>query len=103
MDLGAIEAGGTKFICGAGTGPADLATVEFPTTSPEETVERALQFFREHAAPRIGIGSFGPVDLNPGSPTHGYITMTPKMAWRNFDLTGAIRRERALKLLSIPT
>lgn len=90
--LGGIEAGGTKFICGTGSGPDDLETTEFPTTSPEETVERALDFFRGRSVRRIGIGSFGPVDLNPASQTHGYITMTPKLAWRNFDLTGAIRR-----------
>jgi fructokinase len=90
--VGGIEAGGTKFVCGVGSGPDDLTTIEFPTTAPEETVERALDFFREYKVKRIGIGSFGPVDLNLSSPTHGYITMTPKLAWRNFDLTGAIRR-----------
>ncbi len=90
--IGGIEAGGTKFICGVGTGPDDLDTIEFPTTSPEETVERTLDFFRPHPVRRIGIGSFGPVDLNPASATHGYITMTPKLTWRTFDLAGAIRR-----------
>ena len=92
MDLGGIEAGGTKFICGVGSGPDDLETTEFPTTNPEETIERVLEFFRTRPVRRIGIGSFGPVDLNAASPTHGYITMTPKLAWRNFDLAGAIRR-----------
>ncbi len=90
--IGGIEAGGTKFICGVGTGPDDLETFEFPTTSPEETIERTLDFFRPHSVNRIGIGSFGPVDLNPASATHGFITMTPKLAWRNFDLAGALRR-----------
>jgi fructokinase len=90
--LGGIEAGGTKFVCGVGSGPDDLQMVEFPTTSPEETVERALEFFRRHPVRRIGIGSFGPVDLNQASRMYGYITMTPKLAWRNFDLAGAIRR-----------
>jgi fructokinase len=90
---GGIEAGGTKFICGVGTGPDDLETVEFPTTTPDETVARAVEFFRAQGSVRcIGIGSFGPVDLNLNSSTYGYITMTPKLAWRNFDLAGAIRR-----------
>jgi fructokinase len=65
----------------------------FPTTTPDETISRAIAFFREQ--PRvaaIGIGSFGPVDLCPDSPTFGYITTTPKPGWANTDLAGAIRR-----------
>lgn len=100
---GGIEAGGTKFVCAIGTGPGDLrARVEFPTTLPEETVLRAAAFFREglymHGPLRgIGIGSFGPVDLDPVSPTFGYITSTPKAGWRNVDLAGAIRRETGIQ------
>ena len=87
---GAIEAGGTKFVCGVGTGPEDLVTTRIPTTSPEATVAAAVSWLREQSAGRlraIGIGSFGPVDLN-----NGYITSTPKAGWRNFDLAGSVGR-----------
>jgi fructokinase len=93
--LGGIEAGGTKFVCGVGTGPSDLRTVEFQTTQPAETVERAVRFFRQAGHGQlsaVGIGSFGPVDLKPQSPTFGYITTTPKLPWRNFDLAGEVCR-----------
>src|SRR5262249_6061047 len=40
----------------------------------------------------IGIGCFGPIDPNPSSPTFGYITSTPKTAWRHFNFVGAIRK-----------
>ncbi len=90
--VGGIEAGGTKFICGVGTGPDDLESTEFPTTTPDETMARVAAFFREHPVRAIGIGSFGPVDLHKDSPTYGYITTTPKLAWRNFDLAGVVRR-----------
>jgi fructokinase len=90
--LGAIEAGGTKFVCAVGTGPEDLELRSFPTTSPAATMELVLGFFRNHPGLRaIGIGSFGPVDLHPESPTYGHITATPKPGWRNFDLAGAVR------------
>jgi fructokinase len=89
--LGGIEAGGTKFICGVGTSPDDLVIIEFPTTTPAETIGRAVDFFEQHPVPAIGIGSFGPVDLNHHSPTYGHITTTPKLAWRNVDLVGEIR------------
>jgi fructokinase len=88
--FGGIEAGGTKFVCGIGTGPDDLRTIQIPTTTPEATVEKAVAFFRAqgNAALRaLGIGSFGPVDLRTG-----HITSTPKAAWRNFDLAGTLRR-----------
>jgi len=88
--LGAIEAGGTKFVCGAGTGPADLISTQIRTTSPEETVAAAVTWMREKSAGRlraVGIGSFGPVDLKTG-----HITSTPKARWRNFDLAGEVRR-----------
>jgi fructokinase len=93
--FGAIEAGGTKFICGVGTGPDDLKTCKIPTTSPDETINRAIGFFQREAGPElsaIGIGSFGPVDLNPRSARYGFITTTPKAGWRQTDLAGTIGR-----------
>lgn len=93
---GAIEAGGTKFVCAVGTGPDDLwAEVRFPTTMPEETIGRAIQFFQQQKKgplTAIGIASFGPVDLNPDSPTFGYITDTPKPGWAGTDFAETIRR-----------
>src|SRR5512146_2583354 len=94
---GAIEAGGTKFVCAVGTGPGDLrAETRFPTTTPEETIGRALTFFQEQAQQAslaaIGIASFGPVDPNPASPTFGYITTTPKPGWAQTDFAGVIGR-----------
>jgi fructokinase len=91
--LGAIEAGGTKFVCAVGTGPDDLEACSFPTTSPEATMGAVIRFFERRPGLRaIGIGSFGPVNLDPCSPRFGSITSTPKALWRNFDLAGAVRK-----------
>ncbi|WP_257462536.1 ROK family protein [Archangium lipolyticum] len=95
---GGIEAGGTKFVCAVGTGPDDIrAQVRIPTTTPEATIGQALAFFQEQTRERgplaaLGIASFGPVDLHPGSPTYGFITSTPKPGWRNADVAGPFRR-----------
>lgn len=91
--FGGIEAGGTKFVCGVGTGPEDLITVEFPTTTPEATVREATRFFHQSGdkLEAVGIASFGPVDPRPSSPGFGHITSTPKPGWQNFDLGGAVR------------
>ncbi|MGI8961613.1 MAG: ROK family protein [Bryobacteraceae bacterium] len=94
--FGGIEAGGTKFVCGIGSGPEDLEIAQFPTTSPATTLSNVSTFFREHGGSElkaIGIGSFGPVDLNPASPSFGHITSTPKLGWQNYDLAGNIARE----------
>ncbi len=94
---GGIEAGGTKFVCAVGRDPSDLrAETQIPTTSPNETLDRVISFFREQCSKmpitKIGIGAFGPLDLNPKSSTFGYITSTPKPGWTNVDLIGTIRR-----------
>ncbi|HLY19580.1 MAG TPA: ROK family protein [Bryobacteraceae bacterium] len=92
--FGGIECGGTKFVCGiAGESGELLARTEFPTTTPAHTIGRAIEFFRAqpHPVAGIGIGSFGPVDLNPASPKFGFITSTPKSGWRDTDVAGALR------------
>ena len=95
--LGGIEAGGTKFVCALGRGPAELlAEARFPTTTPGETIARAIEFFRQAAGDEmpaaVGIGSFGPIDADPESPTFGHITSTPKPGWAHTDLAGAVAR-----------
>ena len=91
--LGGIEAGGSKFVCAAGHAPDDLEFVEIPTASPEQTIPRVVEFFKtRQPVNAVGIASFGPVDLEPGSDTYGHITGTPKTEWRNFDFAGSIAR-----------
>jgi fructokinase len=94
--FGGIEAGGTKFVCAVGTGPDDVrAETRFGTTTPDETIHRAIDFFREaaeeYSLAAIGIASFGPIDPRPGSPTWGFITSTPKNGWAQVDFAGPIR------------
>lgn len=96
--FGGIEAGGTKFVCATGGESGKLLTrSEFPTTTPAETIGRTLEFFaRQEPMSAIGIGSFGPVDLDPHSATFGYITSTPKEGWRDTDFAGAAGRATGL-------
>jgi fructokinase len=99
--FGGIEAGGTKFICGIGTCPDDLEVHAFPTVGPVENVRQAVQFFQDKADSQLaglGIASFGPIDLDRTSATYGYITTTPKTAWRNIDLVGALSKGLSLPI-----
>ena len=88
MIFGAIEAGGTKFICCTGRANDEpLAVERIPTTTPGETFERVIAFFRQQ--PRcdaFGVASFGPLDLE-----RGRITETPKPGWSGVDMVAPIR------------
>jgi fructokinase len=92
---GAIEAGGTKFNCLVGTGPDDIrAEARFATTTPADTLSQLLAFFAPYrsALAALGVGCFGPVDLDPASASWGFITSTPKPGWRHADIAGPIRQ-----------
>jgi len=96
---GGVEAGGTKFSCIIGSDPDHiLSECSFRTTTPEETLSQVIEFFANAKEPvsAIGIGSFGPVELNQTSKFFGHITNTPKPGWRNTDFAGTIGR--ALKI-----
>jgi len=92
MIFGAIEAGGTKFICCIGRQNEEpLAIERIPTTTPDETFRRAIAFFERAQATHgrcaaFGIASFGPLDLEAGR-----ITETPKPGWNGTDLVAPIR------------
>jgi fructokinase len=97
--FGAIEAGGTKFVCAVGTGPQDFEATRIPTRSPDDTLAEAAEWFRERGEIQaLGIASFGPVDLDRDSPTWGYITSTPKPGWRNFDFAGSVQRSLGVRV-----
>jgi fructokinase len=93
--FGAIEAGGTKILCAVGTAQGSRQTLRIATADPQTCLAQILDFFRQaqhlHGPLRaIGLASFGPLDLDPASPTWGHITTTPKPGWRDADLRGQI-------------
>ena len=96
---GAIEGGGTKFICAVGSGPNNIrAEARFETTTPKETMDHVIDFFRQQEEnlgklSAIGFACFGPLDPNPASPTYGYILPTPKPGWTNANVVGMLTNE----------
>ncbi|HSW59107.1 MAG TPA: ROK family protein [Dehalococcoidales bacterium] len=96
-----IEAVGTKFVCIIASGPSDIrAKIQIKTTTPEETLAQVTAFFKKELArqdvARAGIGSFGPLELDPDSQAYGFITTTPKPGWAQVNLAGIIHRELGL-------
>jgi fructokinase len=92
MSVGGIEAGGTHWNCAIGGEGAELTRVEtFPTTTPAETIGRAVEFFAaEPGLEALGVGLFGPVEVRRDSPRWGTILTTPKPGWENVDVAGAL-------------
>jgi fructokinase len=95
--FGGIEGGGTKFICAVGTETGQiLAETRFPTTTPNETLARSVDFFKEGSQSlgplaSIGVASFGPLDPRPASDKFGIILPTPKPGWTGADIVGMLR------------
>ncbi|MFC0469703.1 ROK family protein [Halalkalibacter kiskunsagensis] len=85
MLYGGIEAGGTKFVCAVGDESGNIVKRDqFPTTLPEETMQYVFEFFKDFELKSLGVGSFGPIDINPNSLTYGSITSTPKKGWKDY-------------------
>ncbi|MCM1175293.1 MAG: ROK family protein [Blautia sp.] len=90
--FGGIEAGGTKMVCAVGDENGTvLDRAVFPTRQPKETFDDLLGYFRKWDIEALGIGCFGPVDLNRQSKTYGHITKTPKKGWENCDIVGTFQ------------
>ncbi|MBQ8816406.1 MAG: ROK family protein [Lachnospiraceae bacterium] len=98
MRIGALEAGGTKMVCAIGNEKGEIfEQISIPTEAPEITIPKLIAYFQEKGIEALGIGCFGPIDLNEKSETYGYITSTPKLKWVNFDMVGTFK-----KALNIP-
>ncbi|WP_288304817.1 ROK family protein [uncultured Fusobacterium sp.] len=98
MKFGAIDASGNRFLCGITTENGDtIDKAVFLTETPEKTIPKVIEYFKGKAISALGLGCFGPIDLNPNSKTYGYIKATPKKGWQNFDIVGSLK-----KALNIP-
>lgn len=92
--LGGIEAGGTKFVLSVGASPDAIAARHtIPTRDPATTLAEAADWFAAQGEiSALGIGSFGPVELDRASPRWGFITNTPKPGWAHCDVAGYFAR-----------
>ncbi len=91
--IAAIEAGGTKFICGIGNEKGEIfEKISIPTTVPEETMKKVIEYFKEKGFEAMGIGSFGPIDPVKSSETYGCISKTPKPHWSDYNIVGELKK-----------
>lgn len=99
MYIGAIEAGGTKFVLAILDEQGNIVERKsFPTTSPAETFQHIYHVLDAHELKAIGVGSFGPIDVDKSSATYGYITSTPKLKWRDTNFLGPLKERYQLPI-----
>lgn len=92
VKLGAIEAGGTKFVLGVGNEQGEiLEKIVIPTEHPDITVPKVLEFFEGKGIERLGLGGFGPIDINATSPEYGKLQKTPKTDWVDYPLGAKLK------------
>lgn len=92
MYYGGIEAGGTKFVCAvADENVQIIEKISFPTTTPQETLERVFAFFDSYPLKAMGVGSFGPIGIDPDKNNYGYVLATPKKGWMDFPFLGSLQ------------
>lgn len=95
LPMAGIELGGTKCVCTLAHGPGDIFAQEtVPTEHPSVTlpaIAAILQRWWDAGGfAALGIASFGPVDLDPASPSWGHILATTKPDWPMTDVAGPL-------------
>lgn len=94
MNLGVLEAGGTKMVCAIGDETGKIYEQKIiETKEPDVTLKAIIEYFKDKEIDALGIGCFGPIDLDKSSPTYGYITSTPKLGWADCNVVGTIQKE----------
>ena len=85
LPVAGVDLGGTHCRCILAHGPDNIIDeARFPTTSPNETLGRIARTFAGWRMTAIGVGSFGPLDLDSGT-----IQGTPKPGWSGTCLSEA--------------
>ena len=88
-------------VCAIGDERGNLSErASFPTLSPAETIGNLIDFFKKQEIEALGIGSFGPLSLDPNAPDFGAITTTPKPGWRDYPLRKAFADALNVPVLS---
>jgi fructokinase len=94
MRIGAVEAGGTKFVVGIGNEHGVIEErMSIPTERPEPTLAKVIDYFRDKQVDAIGVGTFGPINIDTTSPHYGHVTTTPKPGWSGYHFLGALKQQ----------
>ena len=89
--IAGLELGGTKCVALLARGPDDVVDRRtIRTADPDTTLGELEAVLAGWHFDAVGIASFGPLELNRGSPDFGSITATTKPGWTGTDLAHRI-------------
>lgn len=55
-------------------------------------MEQVISYFQNKEVECIGVGTFGPIDIDPSSSHYGYVTTTPKPGWVNYPFLETLKK-----------
>jgi fructokinase len=92
---GAVEGGGTKFVCAAGRGPDRIVRrTRIDTTTAAETMAQVADFFadvsRDAPLAAVGVACFGPIEIDPARDGYGSLLPTPKPGWSGAPIVASL-------------
>jgi fructokinase len=99
--IGAIEAGGTKFVLALARADGTIIeTTRIETRAPQPTFADMTAWFADAAARHgaigaFGVASFGPIGIDTAAPDYGTFLSTVKPHWEGANLVAALAAFRA--------
>ena len=85
--IGGIELGGTKCVLAVANNPLDIVEKKIvPTRDPHSTIVDIKSFFSNFKINSLGVGSFGPLVLDPVSADYGLLITDSKRGWKGTNL-----------------
>lgn len=87
----AVETGGTKVVWRV-TDPdgGELESGRFATGEPQAVTKALVEAVGDRRVLALGVASFGPLVVDPGSKDRGAMLATPKPGWAGFNLAKAL-------------
>lgn len=79
--LAGVELGGTNANLVLGQGTTIIERIRLPVGAAQDTLRAIHRQLAEWQAEALGIASFGPICVDPGSPDYGILLATPKPGW----------------------
>lgn len=100
--LGAVEGGGSKFLCAVGSSFAGIVDqCRVPTGAPDQTLAAVARFFAPYRPQlsALGIACFGPLELDPAAgAAFGSLLETPKPGWSGVPVRAHLAAELGLPI-----
>ena len=91
--FGGIELGGTKCTLAVGESANKIISKKIINTAdPENTFSEIYSFFINFPLKKLGVGSFGPIVLNPDSQKFGTIVAESKNGWKGVNVVNYLEK-----------